>query len=186
MKLKKLSMRLWKQDALRKLSWIIKHLSPQHKILDLGSGSCFLSSLLMDKGFEVTPVDVQNLSSITTISPLIYDGRNLPFKEKAYDVVLLLTVLHHVKDFRATIREARRVSNKIIIIEDIYYNTFQKYLIYFFDSLVNFEFLNHPHNNLNDLEWKALFHGENLVLEDAQYHPITFFCTQATYCLTVK
>lgn len=186
MKLKKILMRLWKKDASRKLSWINQYLKKHDKILDIGCGPCFLTSFLSERGFEVTPVDVQNLSAFKKIKPIIYDGGNLPFKKNSYDLALLLTVLHHIKDFKAIIKEAKRVSKKIIIIEDVYHNNFNKYLIYFFDSLLNLEFFNHPHNNLNDSQWKRLFKEENLKLEDTQYHQIALFCTQATYYLTVK
>ncbi|MEO9964836.1 MAG: class I SAM-dependent methyltransferase [Reichenbachiella sp.] len=185
MNLKKLVMRLWEKDTSRKLSWINQYLSRRDRILDIGCGPCFLVSALLNKGFEVTPIDVQNLSAYQQIKPIIYNGRDLPFEKDSYDVALLLTVLHHIRDVRATIREAKRVSKKIIIIEDVYHSRFNKYLIYFFDSLVNLEFMDHPHNNLNDHGWKRLFKEENLTLEDTKYHKIAFFCTQATYYLTV-
>jgi len=175
-------MKFWKKDALRKYKWIGKYLDKKEKILDLGCGSCHLTKLLIKNGYNVTPIDVENLSA-KDIQPIIYNGYDLPFKDNAFDLALILTVLHHAKNFKTVIKEAKRVSKRIIVIEDIYRNNLQKFLIYFFDSLFNLEFFNHPHNNLSDKEWKQVFIDQNLTLEDAQYHKINFFCTQATYCL---
>ena len=186
MNLKKMLMKLWEKDTARKLSWVHQYLKKEDKILDIGSGPCFMASFLMERGFDVTAVDVQDLSAFKKIKPIIYDGKKLPFEKNVYDVSLLLTVLHHIRDFKTTIKEAKRVSKRIIIIEDVYHSTFNKYLIYFFDSLVNWEFLNHPHNNLDDRQWKRLFKEENLTIENTQYHKIAYFCTQATYSLRVN
>jgi len=80
--------------------------------------------------------------------------------------------------------EAKRVSKKIIIIEEIYTNIFNKYLTYFIDSLLNLEFIGHPHTNKTDKEWKLLFGQLGLKLTDAKYSRTFLVKTrQVIYCL---
>jgi hypothetical protein len=95
----------------------------------------------------------------------------------------LITVLHHTKDPVGLLKEASRVSKSVVIMEDIYDNNFQKYLTYFFDSLVNFEFIGHPHSNKSDQEWKKEFRDLNLKLIDTRYGKIWGVFNEAFYYL---
>ena len=83
--------------------------------------------------------------------------------------------------------EGRRGSlshaSRIIIMEDIYSNSLQKYLTFFVDSLVNLEFSDHPHSNKTDEEWRELFRKNGLKLVDAKYHRFLLFFRQVTYYL---
>ncbi|MFQ5795282.1 MAG: class I SAM-dependent methyltransferase [Candidatus Bipolaricaulia bacterium] len=135
------------------------------------------------KKFKVTPLDVQNLSFVDQIEPVIYDGDNMLFEDDRFDVALILTVLHHTPHPEKVINEAKRVSKRIVIIEDIYMNFIQKYLTYFFDSLLNLEFTGHPHTNKNDQEWKALFEQLGLKLKDAKYKRSLLLFKNVTYHL---
>ena len=45
----------------------------------------------------------------------------------------------------------------------------EKYKTYIMDSIVNFEFKDHPHNNKTDIEWKNIFKQLNLKLVDTKY-----------------
>jgi len=183
MNLKKFIMKFWKRDSIRKVSWVEEYLNTGDKVLDLGAGPCYVTSELKKKGFEVTALDIENYSNASDVIPMIFGGKKLPFKDNSFDVVLILTVLHHVGDYHSLIEEAKRVSKKIIIIEDIYNNILEKYLIYLFDSLFNLEFFGHPHNNLSDEGWNNCFKKVGLKVNKTKYQKIAFFCTQATYFL---
>src|SRR5579862_7982188 len=84
-------------------------------IIDVGTGSGYIAFELQKRGYNVTPIDVTNISFIPEIKPIIYDGRKLPFKDKSFDVCLLISVLHHTKNPEAVLEEAIRVSKKIVI-----------------------------------------------------------------------
>ncbi len=158
-------------------------LSKSDRMIDIGSGTCHTCEVLLGKGYNVIPLDVENLSCVDNILPIIYDGQKIPFDNDEFDKSLILTVLHHTKEPTKILQEAIRVSKRIILIEDIYSNRFQKYTTYFFDSLLNFQFIGHPHTNKSDQEWKETFKELQLKLIDARYKYSFLFFRHATYYL---
>ncbi len=86
----------------------------------MGAGDCLLDRYLMDQlGCEVVPVDVGD-SNQTSLPLTVYDGHRLPFADDSFDVVLLIFVLHHTRDPRAVLSEAKRVCRRhVIVFEDI-------------------------------------------------------------------
>lgn len=166
---------------------IVKGIEPflnkKDKILDVGSGTCNICEILYKKGYDVTPLDIQNLSFVDNIKPILYDGNKIPFGDDKFDVSLILTVLHHTPKPEKILMEAMRVSKQIIIIEDIYTNVIHKYLTYFFDSLLNLEFIGHPRTNKSDKQWKATFNKLGLRLIDARYKRMFLVFKNATYYL---
>lgn len=174
---------LSKPWAEKKYQQIKSYLNPGQKIIDIGAGKCVLTQLLQQKGYSVIALDVQNLSLVEEIEPLIYNGEQIPFPDKSFDKALLLTVLHHTHNPQQILREASRVAREVIIIEDIYTNTLNRYLTYFMDSLMNFEFSGHPHNNKTDLQWQKLFKKLNLKIKDKKKHKVFHYFQQITYHL---
>lgn len=165
----------------RKLQTVIPHLSKEDKILDLGAGNCLIAHYLQQQGFDVTAVDVANLSIVTGLQPVVYDGNILPFDHQTFDTVLLLTVLHHTPDPVAVLREASRVARRIIIIEDIYHNRIQQYLTYCMDTLVNLGHSKMTYQNKSDTEWKQVFEQMGLQLIAQQNRRVLGIFCQATY-----
>lgn len=161
---------------------INKLLNKKDEILDIGAGPCNLIEILRNKGYMVTGIDVQNISFVKGINPIIFDGKKIPFPDDSFDVSLLLTVLHHVKNPGKLILEAKRVSRRIVIIEDTYGNLLEKFLTYFFDSLINLEFAGHPHSNKSDGEWKKEFERLGLKLLFSEEYRFWGF-RNATYLL---
>jgi len=94
---------------------------------------------------------------------------------------LLLTVLHHTPNPKEILKEASRVSKRVIIIEDIYSNLVQKYLTFFTDSLVNFEFRGHPHSNKSVSEWNKLFNELNLKIIHEEINQVYGLFNQALF-----
>ena len=160
--------RLGSLRAKNMVGQIERYLNKKDKILDIGAGTCNICEILIKNRFNVIPLDVKNLSFVDGIKPIIYDGDKIPFENDEFDVSLILFVLHHIPNSEILL-EAKRVSKKIIIIEEIYTNIFNKYLTYFIDSLLNLEFIGHPHTNKTDKEWKLLFGQLGLKLTDAKY-----------------
>lgn len=143
---------------------ISPHLNEKDKILDVGAGSCNLTQILKENNYNTKPLDIRNLSFSKNITPKIYNGEKIPYKNNEFDVAIIIFVLHHTETPQKIIEEAKRVSKKIIILEDTYTNTFHKFMTYFFDSLLNLEFSKHPHTNKKDSEWKKIFKKMNLKL----------------------
>lgn len=140
-----------------------------NKILDIGMGSGHVCHELQKRGYNVHPVDVVNLSFVPGLIPEIYDGQRLPYADKTFNVALLLLVLHHTKNPESIIADAQRVAKRVIISEDIYTNTYDKYLTFFLDSLLNLEFFGHPHTNKSDKAWLDYFKKQGLQIEHAAY-----------------
>ena len=127
------------------------------RVLDVGAGNCILCQELDRLGYHVVPVDLQNLSFVDEIVPVIYDGMRLPFDDDSFDVALVITVLHHAPDPDAVLAEVSIVARRIIVIEEIYGNGVEKYFTYAVDSLFNLEFFSHPHSSRTDSEWRKAF-----------------------------
>lgn len=181
---KNFSYRLLRLRANRTVKELEKYLDKKDSIVDIGAGTCNIDEILREKNFNVNPIDIGNSSFVDHINPLIYDGRKIPFSDDAFSAALIITVLHHAPQNEKIIEEARRVSKKIIIIEDIYSGAIHKYITFFMDSLINFEFLGHPHSNRSDKEWRDLFLKMGLKLKDATYRKSAFpFIRHATYYL---
>lgn len=155
--LKNIVVRLHQKKVKYLLGLIKPMLGESKKILDLGCGSGEISKALIEFGYTVSSIDVVDKAKVDGVKVLVYDGVNIPFKDKEFDVVLLITVLHHVKDFDKLLVEASRVANKVILVEDVYENWWDKVNIWFWDSVLNLEFFGHPHQNRDDLGWKKVF-----------------------------
>ncbi len=175
--------KVWLWDAKFKIERIQEYLSTKDRILDIGTGPGSVCFLMRREGYEITPADVIDQTLSPEIEPEIYDGKKLPYNYSSFDTALLLTVLHHTTNPEEVLSEAKRVSNEIIIIEDIYSNPVQKYLTFFVDSIVNMEFWGHPHSNKSDSEWKSTFKELGLKLKSTKYDRFLFFFKQVTYFL---
>jgi ubiquinone/menaquinone biosynthesis C-methylase UbiE len=140
-------------------------LHPGETLLDVGTGIGNAAVLLLDKGYALTPLDVVNLTFTPKITPVIYDGEHMPFKNNQFETALILTVLHHTASPDTVLKEAKRVARRIIVTEDVYFNIWHKYATYFMDSLLNLEFKGHPHTNRTDGQWKATFKRMGLKLK---------------------
>ncbi|HSX35014.1 MAG TPA: class I SAM-dependent methyltransferase [Candidatus Saccharimonadales bacterium] len=148
-----------KPRAIDTLGHYQKLISHKERILDVGAGTCNVALLMQDNGYDVTPLDVADLSFTPRMKPVLYDGAHMPFKKKEFDTALILTVLHHVPaaQHETVLRETARVAKRIIIIEDVHNSTLHKYLTMFMDSLFNLEFIGHPHSNKSDAQWRDVF-----------------------------
>ncbi|EKD58215.1 MAG: methyltransferase type 11 [uncultured bacterium] len=163
----------------------IKHyLYKNEKILDIGAGTCNLDEILLKNGFEVTPLDIVNLSFVDGIEPVIYDGRQIPYKDGEFGIALLFYVLHHVPEPEKLLLQAKRVAKKILIREEIYTSPLQRNLMFLEDSLLNLQFFHHPHANKSDVQWRQTFRKLGLKLVEVKIEPHLWIFTKGTYLLT--
>jgi len=96
------------------------------RILDLGCGSGIAAKNFQDFfKAKVIGVDVKD-NRLVPIPFKIVDGKNLPFDDNSFDVVMINFVLHHSEQPESLLKEAKRVSKKIIIFEDLPEGIFSK------------------------------------------------------------
>ena len=110
----------------------------------------------------------------------------IPFAKNVYDTALLLTVLHYTDDPEAILREAGRIAKRIVIIENVYDRRAMEWLTKAFCSLMNFQFIGHPHNNRTHAQWIEMFNKMGLKLWHKSTHRVGGIFKQAIYVLEVN
>jgi SAM-dependent methyltransferase len=146
---------------------IHNYLSVNEDILDIGAGDCFLAKRIKEEtGANIIPVDVID-NNLTDLKLIIYDGLKLPFKDKSFDIVLIIYTLHHCTNIHAVLEEAKRVSRKkLIILEDIYYTKFGFFGLKLLDLWLGLlEGMSTPSNFKRPEEWELLFNQLNFKIE---------------------
>jgi len=164
----KLSQAFRSQDMNLWIDSVQKHIPENATILDFGTGYGEAYNQLRIRGFEKTKaLDITGGRFLYNRMDLtVYDGTTIPFRDNFFDVALAMTVLHHIPDFLGSLKELKRVSKNIIIVEDVPTSPEHAKEIYFWDSVVNLHFLDHPHNNQFHEQWLEIFSQLNLEIEE--------------------
>jgi ubiquinone/menaquinone biosynthesis C-methylase UbiE len=159
-----------RQNWFRKVR-IDQLISPDSKVLDFGSGFGSLRRRLLADGFDVTSLDVNGTWYIGNMNDIVlYDGKKIPFPDKTFDVAVVCTVMHHITDTESSLRELKRVCKKIIIVEDVPRDPLHALAIWTLDSIINWEYIGHPHSNKTDEEWQECF--ERLGMKLTRHIPL--------------
>jgi len=99
------------------------HLPMGAKMLDLGCGSGIVTKEFAQRfAKEYVGVDIVD-NRIFPINFKLINGRDLPFGDNEFDIVLISYVLHHADDPARLLAESKRVlkpGGQIIIFEDLY------------------------------------------------------------------
>ena len=133
------------------------YLPPASRILDIGGRWGYYAAPLEQRGHHVTVLDVVK-PGYQQHPVVVYPGDTMPFPDKSFDVSLLVTMLHHVGDPEAILKEAARVTSKrLIVIEDLYHHAAGRWWTEMRDRFYNFEFYGHPCNFKKMGEWLELF-----------------------------
>lgn len=179
--------RLGRTRAQRLVDQVEPYLSRTDRILDLGCGTCNVAEVLIERGYErPTLLDVEDFSFVEALRPQFYDGSVIPSEDKGFDVVLLITVLHHTPDPERLLREAARVAKRVVVVEDVYGSIVGKISTRIMDSVSNLEFVGHPHTNKTDRGWKRCFSQLQLTLVHASYSRFWKVFTCAVYDLSTQ
>lgn len=138
------------------------------KILDLGCGSGIVGKKFRDYfKSEIIGIDIKD-KRLEKIPFQLFDGKRIPFPENFFDVVLINYVLHHAQNPTALLKEAKRVSKRIIIYEDLP-DGFLSKLVCWFHGISFDKFWGNPNRTTfrAKREWKNIFSeiGLNLVFE---------------------
>ena len=171
----------WKIDAKRKLVWMQDWLGSSDKMIEIGSGPGSVLDVMRGENYDVEGLDIKDTSFRKDLEPYLYDGKVMPFKSQSYDIALLPTILHHTPEPDDIIKESARIAKRLIIIEDVYEGRFMEWLTKRMDSLMNLEFIGHPHSNRSDAQWRSSFAYMGLTLHHASLHRVGGIFTQAVY-----
>ena len=159
------------------------YLNKDELILDIGPASCTVTEALLKQGLKVFPADIENFSIVDTVLPTLYDGHKLPFKDNQFGTSLILFVLHHTPDPAEILTEAKRVSRRVLVFEDIITSPAHKSLTAALDSLMNLEFYDQPHTNKSDEEWQSTFSQLGLKILGREYKSSAMIMRHALYFL---
>lgn len=88
-------------------------------VLDVGSGDGLLAARVMTARPDVRISGVDVLMRPEAHIPVQqFDGVHLPFGNGAFDVVMMVDVLHHAREQDALLREMARVAKRGVLIKD--------------------------------------------------------------------
>lgn len=118
---------------------IVAHIAPfippQRNVLEIGAGNGLVADMLQrQSGASFTLLDVVDYNR-TTLQLHVFDGKSLPFPDNAFDMTLLIFVLHHNPDPRPVLREALRVARQgVLLVENDVEGAVRKPLTQLVDS----------------------------------------------------
>ncbi|NNC96142.1 MAG: methyltransferase domain-containing protein [Chitinophagales bacterium] len=165
--------RKWTQ---RKIDHVSNYIRTEESIVDIGCGNGLLTHMLREHNYNVTPVDIEDLSYSPLVKPIVYNGVLLPFENDEFQTGLLIAVLHHTKDPIELLKETSRIANDIVILEDVFYNRLQKWMLFLIDALINLGYSDLNFSHKTDREWKEIFTNLNLeVVEEKRIKTLLIF-----------
>jgi ubiquinone/menaquinone biosynthesis C-methylase UbiE len=106
-------------EARATLSHASDFLTPGTTALDIGCGIGYALDVV-ERDFGCTAYGCDVVEPPIKIDRFArFDGRALPYRDKAFDVAFLIFVLHHADDPGVLLREASRVTKRaVIVVED--------------------------------------------------------------------
>jgi ubiquinone/menaquinone biosynthesis C-methylase UbiE len=128
--LKRFTCRILEQRASRLYKWIGNDLPQTGHVLDIGSGTGHnVQEFSKRTALSYVETDVVNMS-LTARHPILFDGKNLPFKQKAFRCILLCFVLQYIPDPLAFLQEISRITaHKVIVVQSTYKGRFGQYFL---------------------------------------------------------
>jgi SAM-dependent methyltransferase len=128
------------------------------KILDVATGGGHVARRLREQGAEVVTTD----ASPGMQPDVVCRAEDLPFADGSFDVVVSRIAAHHFDDIGKAIGEIARVSNRVVVIEDMLYRA---------DDEQEAEKLRDPTHvrSLGADEWRELLESAALEIEQELY-----------------
>ena len=134
-------------------------------VLDVGTSTGALAASVFRDAPEIRLAGVDVVVDSQPLIPMILgNGRRLPFSNDAFDCVMMIDVLHHVDSPRELLAEAKRVSQKSVLIKDHYWgNRLDLLMLRFQDYIGNKPYgIDLPYNFLDMKTWDSLFKSVDL------------------------
>jgi SAM-dependent methyltransferase len=89
------------------------------KVLDVATGGGHVARRLREQSAQVVTADASPGMQPDVVTP----AEHLPFADGSFDVVVSRIAPHHFENIGAAIGEMARVSNRVVVIEDMLYRT---------------------------------------------------------------
>ena len=145
----------------RRLAAHIAELLPERsRVLDVGCGDGRLAGLVLEKrpDLSLRGIDVL-VQPETRIFVERFDGQRIPHPDDSFDAVMFVDVLHHTDDPTVLLREAQRVSGRLVLIKDHTANGFlARPTLRFMDRVSNMrKGIVLPYNYWPRQQWKNVF-----------------------------
>lgn len=111
------------QQRLRKeIKELVRLAGPNPYVLDFGAGTGNVTRLFLEQNCRVLALDISE-ESLTVLNDRykqwnnqlttqVFDGITIPFPDHSFDIVFTYSVLHHIPDYIAAVREMARVVKK--------------------------------------------------------------------------
>jgi hypothetical protein len=142
------------------LELLVQWASGAQTALDVASGGGHVARRLREAGLEVVSSD-----PAPGMEPdVICRAEDLPFAAESFDVVACRRAAHHFADVRAALGEMTRVSRNLVVIEDLLYDG---------EEAEEAHRLRDPTHvrSYTEAEWRDLFEGSGLEVEDVELFP---------------
>jgi SAM-dependent methyltransferase len=142
------------------LATTIAEFLPQgSRVLDVGAGSGEMAAAILARrpDLSIEGCDVY-VRPDTHIPVREFDGRSLPFEDRAFDYAILVDVLHHTDDSSELLGEVSRVAPSIVIKDHYRNGLLAGARLRFMDWVGNAPHgVRLPYNYLSRREWQALW-----------------------------
>ena len=131
------------------MDYLAEFLPAAGRVLDIGCGTGKISRLLMERNPKL---------KVEGIEVKAFDGKRIPFADKAFDAVIFVDVLHHTNKHSALLKEAFRVSKGAVVIKDhICRTTFDFVVLAFMDCVGNRSLgIRSIHNYYSQSKWRKI------------------------------
>jgi 2-polyprenyl-3-methyl-5-hydroxy-6-metoxy-1,4-benzoquinol methylase len=134
-------------------------------VLDLGCGDGSIAKSIMDNrpNLEIRGIDVLRRPEVLIAFDL-FDGKTIPFPDRAFDWVTVVDVLHHTDDPQDVLTEAARVARLGVVVKDHLREGIGAYsTLRFMDWVGNRGHdVRLPYNYLSKSEWNQAIAGARL------------------------
>lgn len=115
---------MYRERVFQIMAELLRPVAPVPRALDYGAGAGWYARAMQESGLatEVLPLEVHRRRDVL-VEPVLYDGRELPFPDKAFDLVYAVDVLHHSDTPRESVEELCRCAARFVLLKDHTFRT---------------------------------------------------------------